>query len=401
MGMPIACEYGKDCFISSLFSYEETQEESPEKLIRDYKCGRLTQAGEKSTRFALRNIQQIDEGVDVIAVDKGTVEAVHDGEKDIGASKANKTKIPTTNNNCGNGVIIRHGRGFLTQYCHLQQGSLAVEVGQEVKKGDPLGKVGSSGTVSYPHLEFIVKRDNTAIDPFTGEGITSCTQKKDFISLWDFKTDAMLSYVPTLLINASFTANIPNAEGVNNGRFITSNLTNDEDRIVFWVNLMGLQKDDILEISITSPRGKTIALREKAFSRYEPFYFHYVGKRKSGAAWERGKYIGNVSLSRLKEDTAEQQIKDKNSKTTKDNLGRTTKVSKNPGKKNGAEKLELPEELPASNAEEHPNIEKTTDEKSAPIDFEEELLESAVPGKAPLPDDRFMVIDSNVELIVE
>jgi hypothetical protein len=392
MGMPIACEYGKDCFISSLFSYEENIEEGLEKIISDYKCGQLTQKGEKSTRFALRNMQQIQngEGINVIAVDKGTVEAIHDGEKDMGASKAAQKMQNIAN--CGNGVLIRHGRGFITQYCHLQQGSVSVEAGQEVKKGDVIGKVGSSGFVSYPHLEFIVKRDDQPIDPFTGEGITSCQQKKDFISLWDFKTDALLSYVPTLLINASFTGNIPNAEGVQNSRFISDTLPNDENRLVFWVNLMGLRKDDILQISITSPSGDTIALREKTFSRYEPLYFHYVGKRRTSAAWERGTYIGNISLSRLKESENDKTEKAKNNQSKKETLGRNTKKIRAAAQKTKNKSAEMPEELGQADEknEASDSIKASEANEATNSDTQEKTSE-----------DRYLVIYSHVELIVE
>ena len=51
----------------------------------------------------------------------------------------------------GNHVLIE-GRGAIVALCHLQQGSLEVRPGQEVKVGDALGRCGNSGNSTEPHL---------------------------------------------------------------------------------------------------------------------------------------------------------------------------------------------------------------------------------------------------------
>jgi hypothetical protein len=52
----------------------------------------------------------------------------------------------------GNRVIIRHENDVHSCLAHLQPGSIAVAVGQQVAEGERVGKVGSSGNVSGPHL---------------------------------------------------------------------------------------------------------------------------------------------------------------------------------------------------------------------------------------------------------
>ncbi len=68
-----------------------------------------------------------------------------------------------------NYVIVEHEGGALTSYYHLLNGSVAVQPGDAVACGDPLGKVGSSGYSSMPHLHFGL-RDAThaVIDPYAG-----------------------------------------------------------------------------------------------------------------------------------------------------------------------------------------------------------------------------------------
>jgi murein DD-endopeptidase MepM/ murein hydrolase activator NlpD len=55
----------------------------------------------------------------------------------------------------GNYVMIDHGNEY-SLYAHLQPGSVRVHVGDEVKAGDVIGKLGSSGNSTEPHLHFHV-----------------------------------------------------------------------------------------------------------------------------------------------------------------------------------------------------------------------------------------------------
>ncbi len=63
----------------------------------------------------------------------------------------------------GKTVIIRHPSGYLTLYGHLSQ--VDVKEGQRVKAGDVVGRVGSTGRSTGPHLHYEVIRDNKPVDP--------------------------------------------------------------------------------------------------------------------------------------------------------------------------------------------------------------------------------------------
>ena len=65
----------------------------------------------------------------------------------------------------GNTVIIEHGFGVKSWYYHMQ--SLDVAEGDMVKQGDPIGKVGSTGFSTGPHLHFCMSVNNVFTNPWT------------------------------------------------------------------------------------------------------------------------------------------------------------------------------------------------------------------------------------------
>ena len=68
----------------------------------------------------------------------------------------------------GNYVLIDHGKSEYSFYAHLQPGSVRVHKGDRVKSGDVIGKLGSSGNSTEPHLHFHVCDSN---DPLMSAGI--------------------------------------------------------------------------------------------------------------------------------------------------------------------------------------------------------------------------------------
>lgn len=67
-------------------------------------------------------------------------------------------------NGFGRLVIIDHGNGFETYYAHLS--SFNVITGQEIRRGEYIGAVGTSGRVTAPHLHYEVRIGKTPVNPY-------------------------------------------------------------------------------------------------------------------------------------------------------------------------------------------------------------------------------------------
>lgn len=69
----------------------------------------------------------------------------------------NQAKLMKTENGLmGNYVLIEHGGGKYSLYAHMQPGRVRVRAGDTVAAGDVLGRLGSSGNSTEPHLHFHV-----------------------------------------------------------------------------------------------------------------------------------------------------------------------------------------------------------------------------------------------------
>jgi murein DD-endopeptidase MepM/ murein hydrolase activator NlpD len=63
----------------------------------------------------------------------------------------------------GQYTCISHGKGL--ESCYAHQSEIAVRAGQEVQKGEYIGKVGSTGLSTGPHLHFEIRENNVPRDP--------------------------------------------------------------------------------------------------------------------------------------------------------------------------------------------------------------------------------------------
>lgn len=90
---------------------------------------------------------------------------------DIGASSGNDVlaaasgtvTISTYSYSAGNYIMIHHGGGVYTVYMHCSQ--LLVSAGQEVSQGQLIGKVGSTGYSTGPHLHFGIRVNGSYVNP--------------------------------------------------------------------------------------------------------------------------------------------------------------------------------------------------------------------------------------------
>lgn len=92
---------------------------------------------------------------------------------DIGSALKEKTKIIATNSGqvvlaryfkvFGNTVVIDHGQGIFSLYFHMSK--ILAQEGQEIKKGEILGKMGTTGVSTAPHLHWGMSVQDVRVDP--------------------------------------------------------------------------------------------------------------------------------------------------------------------------------------------------------------------------------------------
>lgn len=288
---PIDCTLGKDCFIQNYV------DEDNGPGWRDFTCGHLTYEGHKGTDFRLVNQKQMDKGVDVLAAADGEVVSFRDGMADISIKDKDANPHTIKNLECGNGVLLKHAGGIVSQYCHMKKGSLKVKVGQKMQAGDVLGQVGLSGQTEFPHVHFELRTQNgSIIDPFApNQKIGTChaTQGK---SAWRAKHAPR--YLATGMLQAGWTHTIPTPEEARAGKLDGMVVTESSPALIVWAELFGLNDGDELQFEILGPTGQKLVKHAEPIKGNKAVFFQFVGQKQTLQRWQNGDYQGIVSLWR-------------------------------------------------------------------------------------------------------
>ncbi len=284
LGQPIDCDLGTTCFIQQYVDHDSGPG------AKDFTCGSLSYDNHKGTDFGLPSFKAMRHGVNVLASAPGTVRGLRDGMPDTGFSA--KTAALIDGKDCGNGVVIDHGDGWQTQYCHMKRGSITVAKGQHVGAGTVLGQVGFSGRTQFPHLHLSVRKDGRVVDPFDPDGQITCG-KPEQITLWG--TPPL--YVPGGLLTAGFSTEIPKYSTVKDGTAGKEALPLDAPALVVWGYAFGARAGDVLRIEILAPGGLFLA-KTVALDKPQAQFFRAAGKRRPAQGFAPGQYRGYIALIR-------------------------------------------------------------------------------------------------------
>ena len=281
---PIDCDLTRTCFI------QQYVDRDPGPGARDFRCASLSYDGHKGTDFALRSTAQMQTDVRVLASASGTVKGIRDGMVDRPFREADAASLE--GRDCGNGVVVDHGDGWETQYCHLKQGSVTVEPGQRIEAGTPLGYVGQSGRAAFPHVHLSVRNRGEVVDPFDPDGTLNCDESAGS-TLWQ---EAPV-YRPGGLLDVGFTDHVPQFAAIKAGDAQRQALSVQAPALVIYGYYFGSRAGDTVRLTITGPDG-TVIEDDVALEKTQAQGFRAIGKKRRGGQWPAGSYDGAVSLFR-------------------------------------------------------------------------------------------------------
>lgn len=290
--LPISCEPHKTCFIQSYPDHDAGPD------FRDYACGTTTYDGHKGTDFRLLSATAAAKGVPVMASADGVIKGMRDGMDDFLIPDNAHSLV--ANRECGNGVVIDHGGGLETQYCHMKKGSLQVKKGDAVTRGQRLGDVGYSGLAEFAHVHFEVRKDGKVLDPFTGrEQANACEMvPQTTATLWMPDVSAAFPSANSEIIDAIFAARVPTA----------SELEADDQpprpdgqssELYFVARIANIRRGDTVRVVLTGPSNFNYSSTSQPLQRDRGMHLAF-GSAKTGASGHlpEGVYAGKIELLR-------------------------------------------------------------------------------------------------------
>ena len=264
---------------------------------RDPLCAAATYDGHKGTDIRLRNFREMQSLGHVYAMADGVVTGLRTNMADrLMVTKQDQARIK--GRECGNGLAIDYGRingaKYTSQICHLARGSIKLRVGDRVKRGQQIGRIGLSGSTEFPHIHFSIRQNGRLIDPITGRFADQPCTAGDF-SKTLFSPAALKPLLETgfqPLLEDGF------ANGRVNGKQILASQTEQPtgtSPFVYFTKFINLKKGDLLKLSIEGPNGLISNAQTKPLDRNKASYTAFVGKRNPPPT---GNYLGRVSLIR-------------------------------------------------------------------------------------------------------
>jgi len=291
LSLPVDCQIGTTCWILNYF-------DATGDVGRDFRCHARTYAAHDGIDFAIRDMQTMAKGVVVVASAAGLVVGVRDGQPDGAYIEGGQAAV--RGSECGNGVLLDHGGGWQTQYCHLRRGSVAVHKGDHVGRGVQLGLVGLSGRTEFPHAHLTVRQNGVALDPFTGRRSSADACGGTDLpanALW--RPDVKLAYSDFDIYAGGFSDHPPNLVELRTDASGAAALPRTVERLLFWAAVMGVEAGDRVAMEITDPSGAMVAQQRTEIQRTQAWFELFTGRKSTvGQSWAPGVYRGVVIIER-------------------------------------------------------------------------------------------------------
>lgn len=290
LSFPVDCVIDQDCWYMAFVDLDARSS------YRDHMCGVRTYEAHKGTDIA-PNLD-IVKTLNIVAAASGRVIGTRDGLDDAPM----QTEDPARDSaRCGNGVRLDHGGGWTTQYCHMENGSVAVSRGDMVQPGHKLGRIGSSGWSELPHLHFQLERDGVPVDPYLAaspsENPDCVTSQGQGSALWrDAGIHNADSYQPVYIRNIGLTITPPTPEKAKFDVYPEIE-SPDAGALVAYLVMFGAPSGARIETRIEGPSGETLFTDSKVLERSFAEYFTFAGKKRGQRNWQTGLYTARITIS--------------------------------------------------------------------------------------------------------
>jgi len=132
--------------------------------IKSDRIGVTCKFGPRTYTYKGKKVSDIHKGIDLIAIPNNRNEEI------VAFADGVVTAVQKTGVQYGLGCFVRikHDNGYYTKYFHMKSGSIVVNIGDKVVKGQKLGIIGKTGQSTAEHLHFQIDKGSnaSAIDPY-------------------------------------------------------------------------------------------------------------------------------------------------------------------------------------------------------------------------------------------
>ncbi|WP_374763595.1 M23 family metallopeptidase [Yunchengibacter salinarum] len=260
LAVPIDCPVGRagetECLIHAFVDHDLSSDVADHRCqARTYNAVQKRGRGHQGVDMGVLDWTAWTRDIPILAAADGVVGGRRDGMADARNTKGS-LKDEVRQRACGNSVRIEHGNGWHTQYCHMKRGSVRVAAGEDVKRGQVIGMMGSSGMSSYPHLHFQVMTrkggELLPVDPYSGTFNTrACGERQR--PLWTDEAAKALPYAAADILKLGFTTKRPD--------FTDLAL---EDRAMSVIDISGRAPVYAFVLHSGVPRGGAVRLKVTA-----------------------------------------------------------------------------------------------------------------------------------------
>ncbi len=160
------------------------------------KYSRITSRFSYNRLHPIRKVYRPHYGVDYAAPIGTPIQATADGTVIFAGQKGASGRM----------VGIRHQNRYETQYLHLRTIGTGIKKGVKVREGQEIGKVGSSGESTGPHLDYRIKKDGKYINPLAFNPEPVSPLRVEFLE--DFKKIAekyVICFDASLMVSSCFS----------------------------------------------------------------------------------------------------------------------------------------------------------------------------------------------------